>query len=155
MSLTFTRIEDGHLMHSSCTTAAEPAVQSKQNLDAAHTENIPTTDTKHVDAQRRPRKQYKRKPPIPVSEYSVSYSLDPEHLVWPLAEQGIAEGAPYPLSMVAAGALVLCPKHRNRHGVGNTVGYEGGPAEGILCPSCKHIYYTASAPAEQDSGASA
>jgi hypothetical protein len=141
-------------MNASCSTAAEPAVQSKQKLDSTHTEDVPAIDAKHIDAQPRPRKQYKRKPPIPASAYSVSYSLDPEHLVWPLDEEGIAQGAPYPLSMVAAGALVLCPKNPNRHGVGNTVGYKGGPAEGILCPSCKHIYYVASTPRKQDSGAS-
>lgn len=105
--------------------------------------SVPTADAKLVDGQPRPRKQYKRKPPIPVSEYSVSYTLDPEHPIWPLDKDGIADGAPYPLSIIAAGALVLCPKHRKRHGVSSAVGYEGGPAEGILCPSCKHIYYIA------------
>ncbi|WP_322105251.1 hypothetical protein [Paraburkholderia sp. J41] len=119
--------------------AADPAQLSGSD----HTSSVSAAVAKRIDGQPRPRKQYKRKPPIPVSEYSVSYTLDPEHPVWPVAKGGIAEGAPYPLSIVAAGALVLCPKHRNRHGVGNTVGYEGGSAEGILCPSCKHIYYIA------------
>lgn len=129
-------------MHSSRTTAAEPAVHPNQPPhDSAHIQDSPAVDPDRIDVQSRPRKRDKRKPVIPVSEFSVSYSLNPEHPVWPLDEHGIAEGAPYPLSIVAAGALVLCPKHRNRHGVANTVGYEGGDAEGIVCPSCKHIYY--------------
>ncbi|MFP3648413.1 hypothetical protein, partial [Paraburkholderia sp. SIMBA_054] len=90
-----------------------------------------------TDDHGRPRKQDKRKLPIPVSEYTVSYTLDSEHPVWPLDKHGIAEGAPYPFSMIATGALILCPKHRKRHGVGTAVGYEGSNAAGILCPSCK------------------
>ncbi|WP_156349293.1 MULTISPECIES: hypothetical protein [unclassified Burkholderia] len=141
-------------MYSSRTIAAELAAQPNQSLDPAHTEDTPTADAKRVDAQSRPRKQYKRKPPIPVSEYSVSYTLDPEHPIWPLDKDGIADGAPYPLSMIAAGALVLCPKHRKRHGVSSAVGYKGGPAEGVLCPSCKHIYYIVPAASEQGLDAS-
>lgn len=114
-----------------------------QSICPDHRKSVSNADAERVD-EARPRKRGKRQLPIPVTEYSVSYSLDPEHPVWPLEDEGIAQGAPYPLSMVAAGALVLCPKHRKRHGVGTAVGYAGGAAEGILCPSCKHIYYIAS-----------
>ncbi|WP_153134691.1 hypothetical protein [Paraburkholderia agricolaris] len=100
------------------------------------------SDAVYFERTSHPKRSKNKLPEIPAG-YSASFTLDPRTPVFPATPDGNRLGDARALRALPAGVVVLCPKpHRGaRQRVGYTVGREGGLAEGILCPLCKHIYY--------------
>ncbi|MBH9658249.1 hypothetical protein JAO05_24425 [Burkholderia pseudomallei] len=101
-------------------------------------------DAVYANCAPKPNKSGKRKLLDLPAGYSASYTLHPNCYVHTAKPDGTPhEEGHYPLASLPVGVLTQCPiiATRARHRVGYTVGRKGGFAEGVLCPSCKHIHY--------------
>lgn len=101
-------------------------------------------DAVYANCAPKPNKSGKRKLLDLPAGYSASFTLHPHCYIQTARPDGTQhEGGLFPLASLPVGVLTRCPiiETRARHRVGYTVGRKGGLAEGVLCPSCKHIHY--------------